>query len=169
MTLTLHRISKWKYATLPTLQDHGFGAARYGGRWNSADPELEHDRRILYASDTLALAMLEVVVHVDSQVLRTVEHGHVTLEVQPDAIVDLDLTALLASWNAHPPSAETQVIGDEWFDTRSSPVLRIPSAVLPLTVFAPGHANYLINALHPDIAQAVRLVGAQRLPFDPRL
>jgi len=169
VTLTLHRISKWKYATLPTLHEQGFGAARYGGRWNSADPEQEHDRRILYVSDTLALAMLEVVVHVDSQVLQTVQHGHVTLDVQPDAIIDLDLTALPASWNAHPPSAETQVIGDEWFDTRSSPVLRIPSAILPLTVYSPGQSNYLINASHPDIAQVVQLLGAQPLPFDPRL
>lgn len=169
MTLTLHRISKWKYVTQSTLQEHGFGAARYGGRWNSADPEMEHDRRILYASDTLALAMLEVVVHVDSDVLRTVKHGHVTLAVEPDAIVDLDLKALPVSWNAHPPSAETQVIGDEWFDTRSSPVLRLPSAILPLTVYGSGHANYLINAFHPDIAQAVSLLGAQPLPFDPRL
>ncbi|GGS41274.1 RES family NAD+ phosphorylase [Deinococcus knuensis] len=169
MSLTLHRISKLKYATLPTLDAHGLGAAQYGGRWNSPDPALQHDRRIIYASDTLAQATLEVIVHVDSQVLHTVAHGHVTLEVDPAGILDLAPGDLPATWNAQPGTPATQVIGDEWYDLQASPVLRIPSAVLPLSVFAPGQANYLINARHPQTAAMVRLLGAVPLTFDPRL
>lgn len=157
MTLTLHRISKLKYATLPTLEDSGQGAARYGGRWNSPDPALQFDRRIIYASDTLAQATLEVIVHVDSQVLHTVTHGHVTLSVEPDAIADLPPEALPDTWNAQPETSATQVIGDEWFDDLVSPVLRVPSAILPLSVFVPGQFNYLINARHPDTRRTVTL------------
>ncbi|MCD0168106.1 RES family NAD+ phosphorylase [Deinococcus sp. 23YEL01] len=169
MSLTLHRISKLKYATLPTLDAHGLGAAQYGGRWNSPDPALQHDRRIIYTSDTLAQATLEVIVHVDSQVLHTVPHGHVTFQVDPDAIMDLSPGDLPATWNAQPETPATQVIGDEWYDLQASPVLRIPSAVLPLSVFVPGQANYLINTRHPQTAALVRLLGAVPLTFDPRL
>ncbi|MBZ9715399.1 RES family NAD+ phosphorylase [Deinococcus multiflagellatus] len=169
MTLTLHRVSKLQYATQPLLTDHGFGAAKFGGRYNSADPALEVDRRIIYASDTLGQALLEVIVHVDSDVLQRVPHGHVTLAVDPDAIAELPASALPAHWNAHPLSPATQMIGDEWYDLGSSPVLRVPSVILPLTVYGPGQANYLINARHPEIASAVQLLRCEPLSVDPRL
>ena len=72
MSLTIYRISKLQYAQSPELSEHGFGAARFGGRWNSADPAMQANRRIIYASDTLAQSMLEVVVHSESRVLQTV-------------------------------------------------------------------------------------------------
>lgn len=169
MKLTLHRISNLQYATRPTLPEHGIGAARYGSRWNTPDPGQRHDRRIIFASDTLTQAMLEVIVHVDREVLHTVPHGHVTLQVDPGAIADLDLTQLPSTWNAHPETPATQVIGDEWYDLQASPVLRIPSAILPLYAYGPGHANYLINARHPDLERAVQLLSCHPLPMDPRL
>ncbi|MBZ9715710.1 RES family NAD+ phosphorylase [Deinococcus multiflagellatus] len=158
MTLTLHRVSKLQYATQPLLTDHGFGAAKFGGRWNSADPALEFDRRIIYASDTLGQALLEVIVQVGSGALHRVPHGHVTLAVDPDAIAELPASALPPNWNDPPLSPATQIIGDEWYDLGSSPVLRVPSVILPLTVYGPGQANYLINAGHPNIRTAVQLV-----------
>ncbi len=169
MTLTLYRISKLQYAQNTSLPEHGFGAARFGGRWNSPDPALQANRRLIYASDTLAQAMLEVVVHVDSPVLQTVPHAFVRFEVEPEAVVDLDLKQLPASWNHHPETPATQVIGDQWFDEQVSPVLRVPSVILPLAVYGQGQSNYLINSLHPDIPEAVRLIEHQPLPFDPRL
>lgn len=169
MTLIVHRISKLKYAILPTLEDHGRGAARYGGRWNSPDPALQFDRRIIYVSDTLAQATLEVVVHVDSQVLHTVAHGHVMFSIDPDAVADLLPAALPVTWNAQPETPATQVIGDEWFDQQASPVLRVPSAILPLTVYGSGQSNYLINTRHPRIQSTVTLLSSQPLMFGPRL
>lgn len=169
MNLILHRVAKLRYASLPTFEEHGVGAARYGGRWNSPDPALRFDRRIIYASDTLAQAMLEVIVHVDSQVLHSVAHGHVTFEVDYEFVVELSMDQLPPSWNAHPETPATQVIGDEWYDLGASAVLRIPSAVLPPHAYGPGHANYLIHTQHPDLARAVRLRGYQPLSFDPRL
>jgi len=169
LTLTLHRISKLQYATVARLEDHGIGAARYGGRWNSADPSLKWDRRIIYTSDTLAQATLEVIVHVESRVLHTVPHGHVTFRVDPEAVIELAAGQLSVKWNVHPVSPASQVIGDEWYDLNVSPVLRVPSAILPLTVYGPGQANYLINTRHPEINRAVQQVCAVPLSFDPRL
>jgi RES domain-containing protein len=169
MTLTLHRVAKLKYAGLPQLIEHGYGAARYGSRWNSPDEGLRFDRRIIFASDTLTQAMLEILVHVDADVLHSVEHGHVRFSVKEEFIAALDLETLPKTWNAHPPSAATQVIGDQWFDEKVSPLLRVPSAILPLTSYDEKHGNYLINAHHPKIEEAVQLVGVETLPMDPRL
>lgn len=169
MSLTLYRISKLQYATSPELPEHGFGAARFGGRWNSADPTMQANRRLIYASDTLAQAMLEVVVHASSQVTQTVPHAYIRFEVQERFIAQLEVSQLPPQWNAHPESPATQVIGDQWFDEQVSPVLSVPSVILPLQVFSPGHRNYLINTLHPDIDEAVKLLEYQALPFDPRL
>lgn len=169
MSLTLHRVSKLKYARFTELEDHGYGAALYGSRWNSPDPDLRYQRRIVYASDTLALAMLEVIVHVDSDVLQSVPHGHVLLEVEEAFIADLKAADLPAGWNAHPETAATQVIGDQWYDERVSAVLRLPSAVLPLDDYGPAASNYLIHARHPDIRQAVKLLTYRQLRLDPRL
>ncbi|AZI45312.1 RES domain-containing protein (plasmid) [Deinococcus psychrotolerans] len=169
MSLTLYRISKLQYAQHPDLPEHGFGAARFGGRWNSPDLTSQHDRRLIYTSDTLAQAMLEIVVHVDSRVLQTVPHAYVRFQVEEEYIADLKAAQLPATWNAHPETPATQVIGDQWFDEQSSPVLRVPSVILPLTVYGPGQSNYLINANHPDIGEAVKLLDFQTLPLDPRL
>jgi RES domain-containing protein len=167
--LIVHRVSKWKYASLTALEEHGYGAARYGSRWNSPDPALQFNRRIIYASDTLPLAMLEVIVHVDAEILHRVQHGHVTFQVDETFIHDLTSDALPDTWNARPETPATQVIGDEWYDTQASVVLRVPSAVLPLDSYGPMHANYLINAHHPDVSQAVQLLTTSEMPFDPRL
>jgi RES domain-containing protein len=167
--LIAHRVSKWKYARLMALDEHGYGAARYGSRWNSPDPALQFNRRIIYASDTLPLAMLEVIVHVDAEILHRVPHGHVTFQIDETAIRDLTQSSIPDTWNTKPETPATQVIGDEWYDTQTSAVLRVPSAVLPLADYGPMHANYLINAHHPDIARAVQLLNATSLPFDPRL
>ena len=167
--ITVHRVSKWKYAALTDLDEHGYGAARFGSRWNTPDPALTFNRRIIYASDTLPLAMLEVIVHVDAEVLRHVPHGHVTFQIDETFIRDLEASALPASWNARPETPASQVIGDEWYDTQASVVLRVPSAILPLDSYGPMHANYLINAHHPDVQQAVQRRNATPMPFDPRL
>lgn len=164
-----HRVSKWRYANLKQLDEHGYGAARFGSRWNSPDPAMQHNRRIIYASDTLPLAMLEVIVHVDAEILHRVQHGHVTFQIDETFIRDLRADALPGTWNAKPETPATQVIGDEWYDTRASVVLRVPSAVLPLHSYGPMHANYLINAHHPDISQAVQLLTVTEMPFDSRL
>lgn len=169
MSLTIYRISKLQYAQSPELSEHGFGAARSGGRWNSADPAMQANRRIIYASDTLAQSMLEVVVHSESRVLQTVPHAYLLLQVEEEFIANLDTAQLPETWNAHPETPATQVIGDQWFDEQISPILRVPSVILPLAVYEPGQSNYLINTLHPDIAKAVRLLEFRPLPFDPRL
>lgn len=44
-------------------------------------PELRHNRRVVYASGPVARSMLEVVVHAGDQGLAGTPHGHVVLDV----------------------------------------------------------------------------------------
>jgi RES domain-containing protein len=169
MSLILHRVAKLKYAQLTQLEEHGYGAARFGARWNSRDDGLRFNRRIIYTADTLAQAMLEVVVHVDGTVLLEVAHGHVRFEVDEAFVTELREEDLPELWNARPETPATQVIGDQWCDDLVSPVLRVPSVILPLSVYSVGHSNYLINARHPEIGAAVTLLRCEPLAFDPRL
>ncbi len=169
MSLVLYRVCKWKYARAKNLNDHAYGAARFGGRWNSQDEALRFDRRIIYAADTLAQAMLEVIVHSDRLALQLVAHAAIRFRVNENFVASLDISHLPDSWNAHPSTSASQVIGDEWFDTFVSPVLRVPSVILPVSMFGANHSNYLINIRHPEIKKAVTLLGAEPLQFDKRL
>jgi RES domain-containing protein len=165
----LYRVAKLKYAQLRELAQHGFGAAQFGARWNSPDPALRFNRRIIYTSDSLAQAMLEVIVHTDAENLSKLEYGYVEFQVNPTYIAQLDVASLPENWNSHPATTATQHIGDAWFDMQHSPILRIPSVITPFTSYQSGHANYLINATHPDIEKALTLQKYQPMSFDPRI
>ena len=142
--------------TSARFADHalsGFGAAQAGGRWNSRGTALA------YTADSVALAMLELLVHVDR---ADVPAGLrlLAFEVPDDTIVDL--APLPAGWHELPYTPAVQAAGDRWVRARSSLALRVPSAV------ARGHANLLLNPAHPRF-DAVRRLRDEPLAFDARL
>ena len=107
---------------------------------------------MVYAAATAALAVLEVRVHLDlppellpdDYVLATIDLGDAAIEhlaVLPD---------------------QTAAIGDEWLRAQRTPVLQVPSVIVPES------ANLLINPAHPD-AGSIRVAGQRRFTFDPRL
>jgi RES domain-containing protein len=131
----------------------GFGAAQSGARWNSRGTALA------YTADSVALAMLELLVHVDR---ANVPPGLrlLAFEVPDDAIVEL--APQPASWQQWPYTAQVQTAGDGWVRARSSLALRVPSVV------ARGHANVLINPAHARFAEVRRRLN-EALVFDERL
>jgi len=80
----------------------------------------------------------------------------------PDAvdIEPLPTHALALKWQSD--EASTQAIGDRWLASRSSALLRVPSALVPKVW------NYLVNPSHPAAAQ-LKITAAARYPFDTRL
>jgi RES domain-containing protein len=64
---------------------------------------------------------------------------------------------LPADWRSLPAPPELQTIGDRWAPARSSLVLEVPSAVIPM------QTNYLINREHPDFSS---LVFSPPRPFE---
>jgi RES domain-containing protein len=133
----------------------GEGARLIGGRWNHPGTAL------VYTSGSLALATLELLVHVDTD-LAPPGLVAVAAEVPDDLIEILDSAKLPKNWRKYPAPEELKDLGTGWIKRGSSAVLAVPSAVVP------SERNYLINPKHADFA---RIAIAPPVPFefDPRL
>jgi len=150
---TAYRIFKSKHAA--NWYD-GEGAFRYGGRWNSPGTHL------MYASSSLSLATLEILVNLNSAELVFM-YSFASLEFSEDMTVPVErFRKLPKNWDVSPPSAATQSIGDEWAVSMASAVLKVPSSVVP------GESNFLFNIEHPEFAK-VRLGKVEQFNFDRRL
>jgi RES domain-containing protein len=144
------RIARGCYAPLD-----GEGARLHGGRWNSAG------RPVVYAAQSAALAVLEVLVWTDPEDvpddLRLFE-----IELPDDAPVErVDPAVLPAGWGEAGSPVCTEA-GDRWLAAADSLALVVPSAVLP------EDSNLLINPRHPDAAR-VRVAESRPFAFDLRL
>jgi len=150
--LRVWRLVKARYAA--TAFD-GEGARLYGGRWNSPGT------RVAYASGSIALAVLEVLVHLKaSQFLPS--YRLASADVPDDLVEALAPTALPRGWRQSPPPAATAAIGDAWVTAATAAVLAVPSAVVE------SERNYLLNPAHPELARII-VRAPERFVFDPRL
>ena len=116
---------------------------------------------MVYASPSLALAAIELFVHLEPN-------------LQPDDLVSIAATLpqgepvqrvkthdLPADWwtdNFEPLRA----IGDEWIRKKSSLAIEVPSAALRM------EWNVLVNPLHPNLAQ-IKIEAPQPFHFDARM
>lgn len=151
--LAAYRIFKTKLSK--TWYD-GEGVFLFGGRWNT------RGTRILYCAESLSLAALEMLVHLDSAELLS-SYSYATLEFEEGDVSPVeDLTKLPKSWSASPPPLAVQDIGDKWASSMNSLVLRVPSSIVT------GEFNYLVNVDHADFSTIKR--GKPRVfRFDERL
>ena len=138
----------WRISEYASLD--GGGGIAVDGRWHSAG------RPIVYAAETSALAMLEVLVHLE---VDEMPPSFQLLEIEaPD-----DLAS--ASWPIEQDPADqtaTRAWGDVWLSGGDAALARVPS------VIAPRGSNWLINPAHTD-ASHVKLLSATRWPWDMRL
>ena len=131
----------------------GSGAMLHGARWNSPG------RRVIYAAETYAGALLEILVHASGNVPRS--QGYVEIEITSGLSIEEITQDDLPRWDA--PSFEaTQAFGDRWYDERRTPVLVVPSVVTRV------ERNVLINQEHPDFP-LVQASQAVLVRWDSRL
>jgi RES domain-containing protein len=132
----------------------GEGARRYSGRWNSRGVPM------VYASSSLALAAIELFVHLDPT-------------QAPEDLVSISATlpegepARTVAVNELPPEwwtnlAATRALGDAWIRARSSLALNVPS--VPIR----SEWNVLLNPLHARMAD-VHIDSPQPFVFDSRM
>lgn len=133
----------------------GEGARLHGGRWNSPGT------RVAYASDSIALAALEVLAHLQSTAVLQA-YSLVSLSFPDESVELLPTSSLPARWRRFPSPPENQAIGDQWVTGGRSLILRVPSAIIP------SAANYLINPARPEFSRVV-IARPERFAFDPRL
>lgn len=134
----------------------GRGGLVASGRWHTAR------RLVVYASESLALASLEVLVHCDVDLLP---NDLVAIEIDLPKklrIAELDAGTLPRSWRVHPAPRASQQLGNDWLDAGKEAVLRVPSAVVPT------ESNFLLNPLHPG-TRDIRVVRRIAFRFDQRL
>lgn len=148
--MTLWRLTKARYAD--TAFD-GKGARLYGGRWNSPG------RAVVYLADSLALAALEILVHVKSQGELG---GYVKIRVEAAESLASETKDLPENWQQGRAPDETRAIGDRWLAASQTPLLRVPSVVIP------EESNYLLNPQHPGFGE-LSVGVAEPFSFDPRL
>ena len=110
---------------------------------------------MLYASSTLSLACLEVLVHVKEPRLP-VDYGWVRIE--------LPARLLGKAGRGCEPADEDwcRQFGSDWIAAAPQPAVEVPSVIIPT------ESNILLNPLHPEFA---KLAFSDPAPFrfDPRL
>ena len=146
------RLVKSRYAAAAF---DGEGARLNGGRWNSPGT------LVAYACDSVALATLEVLAHLQSTAVLA-SYSLASVQFPIDLLEQVEVSALPARWRRYPASPELQAIGDRWVKDLRSAALRVPSAIIP------SAHNYLLNPVHADFAR-VKIDPPQPFDIDPRL
>lgn len=135
--MLVYRIEREKYLS-STLSGTGASMAK-GYRWNS------YNTKLVYTSESRALATLEVSVHLDLSEDLPIDRFYVEIEIPNDIeILEVHLKDLPPDWNSIPPSISTQVIGDDFVFENDAAILKVPSSIVP------QEYNYLINPNHPS-------------------
>jgi RES domain-containing protein len=151
LTLSAWRITKEKHAKSALS---GEGARLYGGRWNSPGTAM------IYTAQSQSLAVLEVLVHLDSPELLK-KYVLFEVAIEPFCVEELDSIHLPRNWKANPAPATVQAIGDDWIASARSVVLRVPSSLVP------AECSFLLNPRHPDFSK-LQIGKAVPFQFDPR-
>jgi RES domain-containing protein len=123
----------------------GVGGLYTSGRWHP------QGYKISYTSESLALASLEVFVHSQSTSIPLA----CVSAIVPDDLPILAVTDLPANWQDVSAYPTLQKIGIDWLKAMEYPIMKVPSAVIPVEY------NYLINPDHP----ALELQPEQILKF----
>ena len=154
------------------------GARLKGGRWNSPGKD------VLYASDSLALCCLEVLVHLrDTRFVPTFHYCSIDI---PDELIEP--WPFTPEHRRHDAILESEVLsqdfGDEFLDgavgganplgtvverldrfgTHAHPVQVVPSVVMPWGT----HVNFLLNPLNENF-DGLRWSEPKLFAFEPRL
>jgi RES domain-containing protein len=131
------------------------GAMLNGGRWNSPG------KRVIYAAETYAGALLEVLVH--ANLSRPPKNHQVVRIMIPDELpVESIHAGQVAGWDAEDNSV-SQAFGDRWFDEKRTVVLRVPSVITQGREF-----NVVINTEHPQFG-LVQAAPPEPVVWDARL
>lgn len=120
------------------------------GRWNNKGDQ------VVYASQSRALAALEVLVHANDRQLLS-RYKFIEISFPENLVQPITGTSFLMDIK------KCQESGHEWYRSEQTCILRVPSVIVP------KEHNYVINMEHPDINK-VKVLGIELFhKFDPRL
>lgn len=151
MSLVAWRVCKTRHPPYD-----GTGANMHGARWSSSG------RSVIYAADSFAGSILEIIAHALRP--RTLPGPHHAVHIKiPDGVsVETLDPATLPGW-AEQDSPSARAYGDNWYDSGRSAVL-----IVPAVPSQPIGRNILINPTHPDAAR-IEASAPFAVPWDERL
>ena len=154
MGIKIWRLTKAKYAKTAFS---GLGGLKTSGRWHTKG------QRVVYCADSLSLALLELLVHIeDSELASMFSFASIEVEVDESLIESIDQSELDINWRRWPHSKACQIIGNDWINSFSSALLRVPSSLVPT------QNNFLVNPDHPDFKN-IKLGPPEPFTIDKRL
>ena len=149
----------WRLSGIPHAKsfDGGYGLL-YDGRWNTAG------HAVTYCATSPSLCVLEKLVHVEDPGLLPA-----LVMVRYDVPDSLGMETIAVgdlpeSWRLQ--ESLTQQRGDQWRAALAAPLLRVPSAIVPLD--GSPDLNVLINHRHPAVAE-IRMIATEAFALDVRL
>jgi RES domain-containing protein len=115
------------------------GAMLHGGRWNSIG------QRVIYAGESYAGAMLEVLVHANLSAPPK-KHRVVRITIPEQVKIEVVQPRVFVNWNSENLTVSRE-FGDKWLKELRTAVLKVPSVVTE-----GRENNILINPLHPQFS-----------------
>lgn len=146
------RLSRFSSAG-PTFD--GEGARLFAGRWNHEGIPL------IYTSEHLSLAAVELLVHLDLRHLRRTYYAF-SVAVADELLETVFPKQLPPDWDAKEPPDATRDLGSEWARSLRSLGFVVPSVVIP------AERNVLLNPRHPRFAELL-IEGPTPFAFDARM
>ena len=150
-------VTSWRIISAEYKNDafSGEGARINGGRWNSKGVS------VVYTAGSLSLALIEMLVNLPAPKLLQ-KFVRIPLSFDTSLIHSITEDQLPSDWNSRPASPSTKAVGDAWVKDEISPVLKVPSVVVP------EESNYIINPNHPEYNK-ISIGEPIVYFFDPRL
>lgn len=127
------------------------GAKLTGGRWNRPGTP------VIYASEDMILAAMEVIVHHGG-----IPEDYVGIRIEVPDDLEIGTLNIPDGWPDVVPEDVTAEQGSTWARICKEAVLRVPSATMSVSGY-----NYVLNPEHPDFAKIS--FSLEPVRFDPRL
>jgi len=133
----------------------GEGTRLVGSRWT------ERGLPSVYTSQSIALAALETLVHMEIKHLPA--YVVIPADIPMDSQIEVvDTYGLPRDWMQTPSPMLLRHIGMEWLRSLRSVALQVPSAVVP------DEFNYILNPIHSDFGR-IEIGKPRPFRFDHRL
>lgn len=145
-----YRIVRSKYASALT-------ASGKPNRWNN------DGAYVIYTSNNRALTVLEFLVH-RSSIMSASKYKLLTISIpdEPGYVKSLDLATLPKAWQLLANYHVTQNIGSDWYRSKETPVLKVPSAIVK------NEFNFILNTNHADYTK-IKIDVVEDFEWDKRL
>lgn len=130
--------------------------SKANGRWAAAG------KAVIYTAGSIALAVLENLVRRQGLGFND-DYRIMVIEIPASlGVLTIEAGSLEEGWNDVLDYSKTQPTGHRWYDEAQYPVMKVPSAIVPLEY------NYVLNANHSDFAK-IKLAEVTGFIPDPRI